>query len=249
MNQTQNSNTAQPVQHEKLNLSATQVIASGLAAISSTVAASYFGVAGTVIGAAFGAVITVVGNAVYGYYLRRTRNRVLDLAVSQRFSTNRTREISLDASGQMAQERPPVRPARTPMRWQPKKLALAAGGLFVVLMAATTGFELASGQPLSATLTGNHGSGISLGGTESKKTTPKPAGPMSTSPSSSASTQPPSASPTVTVTVTPSTGSTSSETPTPSDGASDSGSSSSSPSSSSSESGSTTPIPTPAPSG
>ena len=91
MTQTQNRNPASTEKEpDKLNLSATQVVASGLAAISSTVVASYFGVAGTVIGAAIGAVLTVTGNAVYGYSLRRTRNRVLDLAVAQRFNSTRT---------------------------------------------------------------------------------------------------------------------------------------------------------------
>lgn len=68
---------------------ATQVAASGLAAVSATVAASYFGVAGTVIGAGLVSVIAVVASAVYSYSIRRTRSRVrqsLDVAVSQRFA-------------------------------------------------------------------------------------------------------------------------------------------------------------------
>src|SRR6185437_13824737 len=92
---------------ERLGLSASQLLASGLAAMSATVAASYFGVAGTVIGAALGSVVTVTGNAVYGYWLRRTRSRVrrtLDVAVGNRFATDPARvtaqrERATDAAG------------------------------------------------------------------------------------------------------------------------------------------------------
>src|SRR3954447_12757717 len=57
-------------------LSATQLVATALAAVTATVAASYLGVAGTVIGAAVASVVTVVGNAVYSHSLRSTGNRV-----------------------------------------------------------------------------------------------------------------------------------------------------------------------------
>ncbi|HEX4728772.1 MAG TPA: hypothetical protein VH298_13295, partial [Jatrophihabitans sp.] len=100
--------------------------------------------------------------------------------------------------------------------FNPRRLALAAAGLFLLVLAATTGFELASGQPLAATVSGQHGSGTSLdGGRTSRPSTPAshpPAG------SSSASSQP-----TVTVTVpassvpssgSPSSGSPSSDPPT-----------------------------------
>ncbi len=55
----------------RLQLSATQIIASALAAVTATFGASYLGVAGTVIGAAVASVLTVVGNAVYSHSLQR----------------------------------------------------------------------------------------------------------------------------------------------------------------------------------
>lgn len=223
-----------PAQTEKLNLSATQVIASGLAAVSSTVAASYFGVAGTVIGAAFGAILTVVGNAVYGYSLRRTRNRVLDLAVAQRFGSTRTMAgATAGDSGASGSAR--ARPARTPIQWHPKRLGLAVAGMFLVIMAATTAFEFASGQPLSSTVTGNHGSGTSLGGRESKPSAPAPSPTRSLSPSTSVT--PSVASPTASDSATPS-DSTSAPT---SSSPSDPGSPSASPSTSGSPATSPTP--------
>ena len=57
----------------RFSVSATQVIASALAAITATVAASYLGVAGTVIGAGVASVMTVVGNAVYSHSIRPHR--------------------------------------------------------------------------------------------------------------------------------------------------------------------------------
>jgi len=225
------------VEPEKLGLSATQLIASGLAAMSATVAASFFGVAGTVIGAALGSIISVVGNAVYGYSLRRTRSRVrqtLDVAVAHRFSADPARVIAhtaaageatgadepagQDPAGQdtagpdPADERhqptdgPGGRPAvlaSWPGWWRPKRLALAAAGLFAAVLAVTTGFELASGQPLASTVTGKHGSGVSIGGGTSKKAGPAPTGSVAPS-SSSGPTGTGTSSPTVTVTVTPS---------------------------------------------
>src|SRR6185437_14051920 len=87
----------------------------------------------------------------------------------------------------------------------PRRLALAAGGLFLLVLAATTGFELASGQPLSATVSGKHGSGTSLDGGRISR----PSSPPSPAPAGSSSA---SSRPTVTVTV-PASGSPSSDPP------------------------------------
>ena len=64
------------IERPRIQLSASQVIASALAAITATVAASYLGVAGTVIGAAVASVLTVIGNAVYSHSIQRTGARV-----------------------------------------------------------------------------------------------------------------------------------------------------------------------------
>lgn len=190
---------------ERLGLSATQLVASGLAAMSATVAASFFGVAGTVIGAALGSVVTVIGNAVYGYSLRRTQRRVrrtLDVAVAHRFSADPARVIAhtAEAAGdaEAAETSGPAASTRGP-----KRLALAAAGLFAAVLAVTTAFEFAAGQPLSSTVTGKHGSGVSIGGGTSKKASQPPS--RSNTPSSPGSpTSDSPASPTATVTVTPS---------------------------------------------
>src|SRR5580698_618959 len=60
---------------ERFQLSAAQVAASSLAAMSAAVVCSYFGVAGTVIGTAVTSVIATTGSALYSYSLRRTKAR------------------------------------------------------------------------------------------------------------------------------------------------------------------------------
>jgi hypothetical protein len=213
---------------ERLGLSATQLVASGLAAMSATVAASFFGVAGTVIGAALGSVLTVIGNAVYGYSLRRTQHRVrrtLDVAVAHRFAADPARVIAhtAEAAGTAEADKSAAADeavrtgdsaATGPFRllMHPKRLALAAAGLFVAVLAVTTGFEFASGQPLSSTVTGKHGSGVSVVGGSSKKAASTPSQ-SSTPGSTGSSSGQPTDSPTVTVTVTPSGSASPTETP------------------------------------
>ncbi len=205
---------------ERLSLSATQIAASGLAAVSATVAASWFGVAGTVIGAGLGSVISVVGSAVYSYSIRRTRSRVrqtLDVAVAQRFNPDRTVELPTQPPANRLPSTPGAARAPDPkplLRLTPRQLAGVAGGLFIATLAVTTGFELASGQPLASTVSGKQGSGTSL--TDGKTSKPRPShsvpGPAGTSSGGSSGTgsgtgaasTSGSATPTVTVTVTPS---------------------------------------------
>ena len=67
---------ASPSPLRRIGLSTTQLIASALAAVTATVAASYLGVSGTVIGAAVASVLSVLGNAVYTHSLRHTGNRM-----------------------------------------------------------------------------------------------------------------------------------------------------------------------------
>jgi len=65
-----------PDQPKKTSLSAAQVAASALAAVSSAVVASFFGVAGTLIGAALASVITTVSASLYATSLKKTNERL-----------------------------------------------------------------------------------------------------------------------------------------------------------------------------
>jgi hypothetical protein len=214
MTDSTNPARARPEQPDRLSLSATQILASGLAAVSATVAASYFGVAGTVIGAGLGSVISVVGSAVYSYSIKQTHERVrqgLDVAVAQRFSVNPSRSAERRALFVRSAD---TRSADTRSAgiWSgirasvnPRRLALASAALFLLVLAVTTGFELASGQPLAATVSGKHGSGTSLDGGRTSKPSPPvgstgvPAG--SATPSGTGASSSASPAPTVTVTV------------------------------------------------
>jgi hypothetical protein len=60
----------------RIDLSATQVIASMLAAVTGAVAASYLGIAGTVVGAAVMSVASTVVASVYKHYIGRSRERL-----------------------------------------------------------------------------------------------------------------------------------------------------------------------------
>src|SRR3712207_8069863 len=59
-----------------VQLSATQVAAGALAAVSSAVVASFFGLAGTLIGAALASVISTVSAALYSNSLQKTNEKL-----------------------------------------------------------------------------------------------------------------------------------------------------------------------------
>lgn len=67
---------ADPSTARRLRLSATEVAASALAAVSGAVAASSLGVAGTVVGAALASGLSTAGAALYEHVLRRTHDRL-----------------------------------------------------------------------------------------------------------------------------------------------------------------------------
>ena len=61
----------------RIELSATQVVASMLAAVTGAIAASYTGIAGTVIGVAVMSVASTAGAAVYKHYLASSQEKLL----------------------------------------------------------------------------------------------------------------------------------------------------------------------------
>ena len=103
-------------------------LASALAAVTATVAASYLGVAGTVIGAGVASVLTVVGNAVYSHSLRRVARM-------------RTAAGGAPAGAGRRAEHPAV--ARRAASWP--MFAAASAGVFVGVLAVVTVVELVAG--------------------------------------------------------------------------------------------------------
>jgi hypothetical protein len=175
----------------RLGLSATQLIASALAAITATIAASYLGVSGTVVGAAVASVLTAIGNAVYGHSLRSTGNRVREVVpAAARFGPRAVPTAPvLPAAGPRV--RPDLRPTDEPVHpW--RRYAFGAAAVFVAVLAVVTSVEVVAGRPVSDLLRGDSGSGTTLfGGTSPARAT------------KSGSTDP-AGVPTVTQTVTPS---------------------------------------------
>lgn len=207
------STTKQKNEPERLSLSLTQVLASVLAAVSASVAASTFGVAGTVIGAALGSAVATVGSAVYAQSLKRSQDALrltVGVATARRMGNR----------GEDDPAAPPGRGHRLRLALTPQRLALGAGTLFLLTLGLITGFEILTGQPVAASVGGDHGSGVSvLGGTEKKKSSPKPV-PSSTAPTSPSSVTSGTSmpTPTVTVTTTPSQAPSSSQSSAPSSG-------------------------------
>jgi hypothetical protein len=189
---------------ERFQLSAAQVAASSLAAMSSAVICSFFGVAGTVIGTAVASLVATIGGALYSYSLRRTKARLrrLHLAGANSPPFREVVKTARQQSGRIIREIP----------W--RAMALGAGCVFVFSLGVITAIEEAQGETLSAIFGVSHGSSRdnSLGGVfgvghhksghkpKSKKTpshSPTPTTSASTSPSPPASTTP---SPTATAT-------------------------------------------------
>jgi hypothetical protein len=185
-----------PSRHRRMarfDLSATQLIATALAAITATIAASYLGVSGTVIGAALASVVSAVGNAVYGHSLRSTRDRVRVERVLQR--ERRPDRTPAPGEADPTVELPPTlpqrnrsrspEPARPQTAW--RRIAIGSIASFVAVLAVVTGVEVVAGRPLSDLVRGDGGTGTSVFGTAG--------GPAATTPART---------PTVTQTVTPS---------------------------------------------
>ena len=80
-----------------LNLSAAQVIASVLATLSASVAASFLGVAGTLLGAALGSVVSTMGTEIYKHYLQRSEERLRSAGQVLYHSAARTGTGNTDA--------------------------------------------------------------------------------------------------------------------------------------------------------
>ena len=192
---------ADPDAPERFQLSAAQVAASCLAALTAAVLCSFFGVAGTVIGTAATSVVATVGSAIYGYSLRRTRARL------QRLHQAGAASPPLREVVKTARENGHQIWSQLPRR----ALAIGAVAVFVISLAVITFIELGLGKPLATAfgVQDDHSRtavGIGSRHTNSSPTptpTSTPTSPTSTtSPSSHPTSATPSPTPTATRTVT-----------------------------------------------
>ncbi len=145
-------------------LSALQLAAGALAAVSAAVVASFFGVAGTVIGAAVASVVSTVGAAVYTESMRRT-HAGLRRAGSRLV---RSPQSPVDRS---ASDRPPLPARLDPRRSPPRRrwrrwamVAATAVAVFGLAMVVVTTVELIGHKPVAALVGGsNQAGGTTLG--------------------------------------------------------------------------------------
>jgi hypothetical protein len=181
MRSTDNPQSPQPESVSALSI--THLLASALAAVTATFAASYFGVSGTIIGAALASVVTVIGNTLYSHSIQRTRQRVRSVVPLTTLGLG-PKAVADPPPGDTTAASSPPRPA---IPWQ--RVAVGAAGLFMIVAAIVTGVEIAAGRPLHSIVHDHSGSGTSLfGGSHKSPTTPTTPAPSQSSTSSSATT-------------------------------------------------------------
>jgi hypothetical protein len=153
-----------------LGLSPAATAGGALASVTSTVAASSLGTAGTLWGAAVGSVISTVAAALYTHSLKRGATKVTKV-IPLGTPAGATAVPGRDATRAMGALPPATREAinQLPKHLDPRKskrfdiqlnrkfwirVALAAVGMFILVMAVITGIELLTQKPV-ASLVGN----------------------------------------------------------------------------------------------
>ncbi|WP_188306093.1 hypothetical protein [Streptomyces sp. CBMA123] len=166
-------------ERKRIDLSVAQVVASALAAVVGALLASELGVYGTIMGAAVVSIGATTGGAVFQHVFRRTGEQLrdaVDRGPNQAVNTLRQAPVGPERPERPAElpagpppvitsewNEPQVVRARRRLGW--KGYAAASGLVFVLAMTPIVAFELATGQPVSATVKGESGNGTSFGGT------------------------------------------------------------------------------------
>ncbi|WP_329882667.1 hypothetical protein [Streptomyces sp. BE20] len=179
-----------------------QVVASALATVVGALLASELGVYGTILGAAVVSVGATTGGAVFQHVFKRTGEQLreaVDRTAAPGQLANGLRQatgpqpvpgVSTTPSSTRSSEPPSAewnapRVVRARRRWTWKSYATVSALVFTLAMVPILAFELATGQPVSATVKGGSGTGTSLGGTvERKPPAPSDGGPSGGGPSS-----------------------------------------------------------------
>lgn len=153
-----------------LGLSPLQLMGGALAAITTAVVSSYLGVAGTLIGAALASILSTVGAAFYTQSITAARGRIVsglstlgDRGGSgdsgQRSGSTAVHEETLTVdtrSGLLSR-------AQVAIGRVSKRAWIGTAAVFLMAIVAITGFEVATGKPVSATVTGGTSGGTTIG--------------------------------------------------------------------------------------
>ncbi|MFF4345383.1 hypothetical protein ACFY00_36415 [Kitasatospora sp. NPDC001540] len=148
-------------ERRRLDLTATQVAASALAAVAGAVLASELGVYGTILGAAVVSVGATVGSALFQHLLKRTGEQLRSAVERGTESAPVVRPAPAPANG-ISREWNAPRVLRAKRRWTWKSYAAVSGLVFVLAMVPILTVELAAGKPLHDITTGQDGSGTSF---------------------------------------------------------------------------------------
>jgi hypothetical protein len=200
------------------------ILGGAAAAATAAFVASRLGVAGTIVGAAIASIVASVGAEVYGRAVHRSAEAMTVLALRTRNAAgvDPSSVVPDDGVADEAEAGPAdeaaaaaevvARADGADLRFSWKHVALVAGGVFVIVLAAITLTEIIIGKPISALWGGSSDSGTSIGGvvrpggSTPAPTTPPPSAPPTTAPvaptSPTVPTSDPTPTPTVTVTVT-----------------------------------------------
>ncbi|MFD8708254.1 hypothetical protein ACFV1W_37705 [Kitasatospora sp. NPDC059648] len=166
-------------ERKRIDLSVAQVAASALAAVAGALLASELGVYGTIVGAAVVSVGATTGGAVFQHVFKRTGQQLreaVDRGPNQ--TVNSLRQVPVEPErAEPVPAGPPVitsewnepQVVRVRRRWGWKTCAAVSGLVFVLAMTPILAFELATGQPVSATVQGESGNGTSFGGAVTPK--------------------------------------------------------------------------------
>ncbi|WP_407320648.1 hypothetical protein UQW22_09205 [Isoptericola halotolerans] len=174
-------------------LSGTQILASGLAAVSTTVLLSFFGVAGTIIGAGLASVLTVVANFLYTRSIEKTHAQLKPVvgqivrprpgssavatgstAVSVTSAGTVVETDDADGGTTVALDVDGTEAAAPRNAWlrlidrhgTVRVLAASAAVVFVAVMGVVVAVELMIGKPLADAVQGTEGSGTSISRTD-----------------------------------------------------------------------------------
>ncbi|MFF2660909.1 hypothetical protein ACFVUH_26535 [Kitasatospora sp. NPDC058032] len=167
-----------------------QVAASALATVVGAVLASELGVYGTILGAAVVSIGATTGSAVFQHVFKRTGEQLrgaVDRTAGPGQLANGLRQAPEPVPGEgpppSAQWNAP-QVVRARRRWTWKSYAAVSALVFTLAMVPILAFEVATGQPVSATVKGGSGTGTSIGGRVDRKPTVPPGDAPSSGPAS-----------------------------------------------------------------
>jgi hypothetical protein len=160
----------------------TKTVAGALAAVCAAVVGSFLGVAGTLAGAAIASIVGSLGTEIYARSINRGKTKLQTLAPTfvKAPAAVGTPEVAAateeDSPSHAVPEELKTDTPRRTIHW--KRVALAAGVLFVLAMGSLTMVELVAGRSV-ASMVGNNSSGTttvsSVTGGGGQHQTPAPA--------------------------------------------------------------------------